>query len=96
MSRVVQMIKGNLSRQLFLNYPALLERNRTKTPWAKGYFARSSGKADVETVRQYVADQAHITAIAENWRSFLLRLKLKLHQLKQMVSHKGTLPTRSG
>jgi REP element-mobilizing transposase RayT len=52
------MIKGNLSRQLSLNYPELLERNRTKTPWAKGYFARSSGKADVETALQYVADQA--------------------------------------
>jgi len=70
-SRVVQMIKGNLSRQLSLNYPELLERNRTKTPWAKGYFARSSGKADVETALQYVADQAAHHGYRGEWTSAL-------------------------
>ncbi len=44
-SRAVQILKGNVSRQFSLVYSGLLEKQRTKTPWAEGYFARTSGKA---------------------------------------------------
>src|SRR5215471_10017584 len=57
-SRAVQMMKGNISHQFSRNCRDILTRYRTKSPWAEGYFARSSGKADISTVRRYVESQA--------------------------------------
>lgn len=70
-SRAVQMLKGNLSRQFSAAYPSVLASHRTKTPWAEGYFARSSGKADISTVRRYVEDQAAHHGYRGAWTSAL-------------------------
>ena len=70
-SRAVQVLKGNLSRQFSLSYPGLLERQHTKTLWAEGYFARSSGKANIATVREYVAQQAAHHGHRGEWTSAL-------------------------
>ncbi len=70
-SRAVQILKGNVSRQYSLAYANLLKLHHTKTPWAEGYFARSSGKADLETVRHYVAQQATHHGYRGEWTSAL-------------------------
>jgi putative transposase len=60
-SRAVKMLKGNLSRALGLRFPP-------SEPWlARGYFARSSGKADIETVRSYVASQVSHHRYRGSW-----------------------------
>ena len=66
-SRAVQMLKGNLSRQFSRSCAELLARQRTKTPWAEGYFARSSGKADLSTVRGYIENQADHHGYRGEW-----------------------------
>jgi putative transposase len=64
-SRTVKMLKGNLSRQLGLRFP------ETK-PWlGKGYFARSSGKVDIETARSYVESQATHHGYKGKWTEAL-------------------------
>ena len=70
-SRAVQMLKGNLSRLFSVEFPGLLTRYRTKSPWAEGYFARSSGKADLETTRRYLEDQAAHHGYRGGWTSAL-------------------------
>jgi putative transposase len=52
-SRTVRMLKGNLSRQFGVAFPDELERQTTRTLWAKGYFARSSGKVSLNAARDY-------------------------------------------
>lgn len=69
--RAVQMLKGNLSRQFSLVYPGLLEQYRLKRPLAAGYFARSSGKADLQTVRKYIADQPTHHGYRGEWTAAL-------------------------
>lgn len=56
-SRVIRMLKGNLSRRFSQQWPKRLAELRMKTLWADGYFARSSGKVNLETVRQYIDSQ---------------------------------------
>lgn len=70
-SRAVQMVKGNLSRQVPLAHPGLLPRHRTRTLWAEGYFGRSSGKADIRTVRDYVESQPAHHGYRGGWTSAL-------------------------
>jgi REP element-mobilizing transposase RayT len=65
------MLKGNLSRLLSTEFPDLLTRHRTKSPWAEGYFARSSGKADLEATRRYIEDQAVHHGYRGEWTSAL-------------------------
>jgi len=68
-SRAVQMMKGNISHQFSRNCKDILTRYRTKSPWAEGYFARSSGKADISTVRMYVESQAANHGYQGEWTS---------------------------
>jgi putative transposase len=70
-SRAVQMLKGNLSRKFSAEFPGLLTRYRSKSPWAEGYFARSSGKVDIETIRRYLEDQAAHHGYRGEWTSAL-------------------------
>lgn len=70
-SRAVQMLKGNLSRLFSLSFPGLLTRYRAKSPWAEGYFGRSSGKADLEASRRYLEDQAAHHGYHGDWTSGL-------------------------
>jgi putative transposase len=56
-SRAVQRLKGNLSRQFSAAFPNCLSQSRMPTLWARGYFARSSGRVNNETIRSYVEQQ---------------------------------------
>ena len=63
-SRAVNMLKGNLSRELGLRFPAKASAGE----WlGKGYFSRSSGKADVEAVRLYVSRQVSHHGYRGKW-----------------------------
>jgi len=66
-SHVVKMLKGNLDRQFSLNLREDLTRNRMKKLWARGYFARSSGKVSLETVQRYVLSQIAHHGYRGNW-----------------------------
>jgi putative transposase len=57
-SRVVKTVKGNLSHQFGVEFADQLQRNNARTLLARGYFARSSGKINLETARRYVETQA--------------------------------------
>lgn len=57
-SRVIKTVKGNLSYQFGVNFPEQLRRLNARTLLARGYFARSSGKVNLETARRYVETQA--------------------------------------
>jgi len=64
-SRVVKALKGNLSRTLGQRFTAT-------EPWlGRGYFARSSGKADLETVQSYVASQVAHHGYRGEWTEAL-------------------------
>ena len=64
-SNVVNLLKGNLSRQLGL-------RSRAESPWfATGYFARSSGIVNIETVRDYVSNQVAHHGYRGRWTEAL-------------------------
>lgn len=70
-SRTVQMLKGNVSRRFGFIYREELERQKTTTLWAKGYFARSSGKVNLEAARNYVAAQVSHHGYKGEWTSSL-------------------------
>lgn len=57
-SEVVQRFKGNISRQFSTLFPNRLEQHQMPSLWAKGYFSRSSGSADDETIRSYIDSQS--------------------------------------
>lgn len=65
------MLKGNISHCFSRNCAEVLTRHRAKSPWAEGYFARSSGKADLATVRRYVQDQANHHGYRGEWTAAL-------------------------
>ena len=56
-SRVVQRLKGITSHQFSAAYSRRLSELRMPTLWARGYFAHSSGKVNLDTVRTYVDGQ---------------------------------------
>jgi len=64
-SNVVNLLKGNLSRQLGLRFSAETPR------FATGYFASSSGKVDIETVREYVGSQVAHHGYRGRWTEAL-------------------------
>lgn len=66
-SQAVQRFKGNISRQFSLAFPARLSTLRMSTLWAKGYFARSSGKVNKTTIRKYVEDQVSHHGYRGDW-----------------------------
>jgi putative transposase len=69
-SDVVMMLKGNLSRELGRQSPG--DPAMGKTAWlARGYFARGSGKADIEVVRNYVATQVPHHGYRGEWTEAL-------------------------
>ena len=57
-SHLVKTIKGNLSHQFGAEFPERLKRHNARTLLARGYFARSSGKVNLEMARRYVETQA--------------------------------------
>ena len=70
-SRAVKMLKGNLAHQFAMAFPHQLECNQSKTLWAGGYFAKSSGKVDRERARQYVEAQTSHHGYSGEWTKTL-------------------------
>ena len=66
-SKVVNMLKGNLSRQYGLVLPNQLSAQNCRSLWARGYFARSSGKVNLESARKYVESQASHHGYKGRW-----------------------------
>ena len=66
-SRVVRMLKGNLSRRFSLTFPDRLAQRRLKTLWAGGYYATSSGKVNLAAARSYLDSQASHHGYRGKW-----------------------------
>ena len=56
-SKVVKMIKGNVDQQFRSAFPYRLEQSNSRTLWARGYFARTSGKVNLVRAKNYVDSQ---------------------------------------
>lgn len=70
-SQAVKMLKGNVSRQFGITFPHRLELNGSKTLWARGFFARSSGKVNLERARAYVDAQVSHHGYSGEWTKTL-------------------------
>jgi len=70
-SQAVKMLKGNLSRQFGRAFPDQLKRHQTQTPLAKGYFARSSGKVNLDLARKYIDAQTNHHGYKGAWTKAL-------------------------
>ena len=70
-SNTVKMLKGNLSRQYGLAFRDELECQKVRTLWAKGYFARSTGKVNLEAARNYVDTQLRHHGYSGEWTKAL-------------------------
>ena len=66
-SRVIQMLKGNISREFGLTCNEQLALNSASRLWAKGYFVQSSGKVNLEAARRYVESQASHHGYKGDW-----------------------------
>jgi len=66
-SRAIQMLKGNISREYGLTCNEQLALHRASRLWAKGYFAQSSGKVNLEAARRYVEGQASHHGYQGDW-----------------------------
>ncbi|HEX6731247.1 MAG TPA: IS200/IS605 family transposase [Pyrinomonadaceae bacterium] len=66
-SQAAKMLKGNLNQQFVNVFPQALELIRCQKLWARGYFARSSGKVDLERARHYVANQVSHHGYKGEW-----------------------------
>jgi putative transposase len=66
-SGLVRTLKGNLDQRFRLNFQSLLEANRLRSLWARGYFARSSGKVSLDNARRYVEGQASHHGYRGHW-----------------------------
>ncbi|PWT89165.1 MAG: hypothetical protein C5B55_11825 [Blastocatellia bacterium] len=66
-SNVVRMLKGNTDHEFRCSLADELQRHQTTALWAKGYFARSAGKVDLDVVRDYVARQVSHHGYKGSW-----------------------------
>ena len=73
-SRAIQMLKGNISREFVLTCQEQLAIHGVNRLWAKGYFAQSSGKVNLEAARKYVENQAGHHGYQGDWSK---RLKFR-------------------
>lgn len=94
-SRAVKMLKGNLARQFGLAFP-------DRKLWARGYFASSSGKVNLDAARKYVEAQADHHGYQGAWTSSLkfrnLDFKSPAFELEHCVcklTHHVVLVTKS-
>ena len=70
-SRAVKMLKGNLAHEFASTFKEQLERHQSRSLWAKGYFARSSGKVNLDLARQYVEQQVSHHGYEGEWTKAL-------------------------
>lgn len=62
LSRLVNSLKGVSSRRMRQEFPELVQHYwRAQRLWSGSYFAGSVGGAPIETVRQYIEQQARPT-----------------------------------
>lgn len=66
-SRAVKMLKGNVDQEFRIAFPHQLESNDSRTLWARGYFARSSGKVNLKRARAYVDAQVSHHGYKGEW-----------------------------
>jgi putative transposase len=66
-SNAVRKLKGTISRRFSQSFASRLIQRQMPTLWGRGYFARSSGKVDLATVRQYVESQPSHHGYRGNW-----------------------------
>jgi len=62
-ARVVKMIKGNTARRFALTFPQPCSQKL----WSRGYYARTSGKVNVEKARAYVDSQVRHHGYRGEW-----------------------------
>jgi putative transposase len=86
-SRAVQRLKGNLSRRFSATFASRLAELRMPTLWARGYFARSSGKANLDTVRRYVDSQITHHGYRGAWTEGLRYRNLQFKSPAFSLSH---------
>lgn len=56
-SETVKFLKGNVSRKFGLSFADLLHAHSSRSVWANGYFATSSGKVNINKARNYIDSQ---------------------------------------
>jgi REP-associated tyrosine transposase len=78
-SRVVKMLKGNVGREYGLSCPGGLSSQSASRLWAKGYFAATSGKVNLDLTRAYVENQAPHHGYKGEWSQ---RLRFRNEQFK--------------
>lgn len=57
-ARIMQYVKGESSRILQQEYPALRKRYWGQHVWARGYFCASSGAVTDDMIRAYIENQS--------------------------------------
>jgi putative transposase len=70
-SQAVQRLKGNISRQFSATFATRLSDLRMPTLWSRGYFARSTGKVNLDVVRSYVDSQITHHGYRGSWTQAL-------------------------
>jgi putative transposase len=70
-SSTVRKLKGNLDHQFRMKLPPRLLLPGANKLWAKGYFARTSGKVDIDAARQYVDSQTEHHGYSGEWTKAL-------------------------
>ncbi len=70
-SETVRFLKGNVSRQFGLEFGSLLKAHDLRSVWAQGYFARTSGKVNLEAARNYVDAQVSHHGYRGSWTKAL-------------------------
>jgi putative transposase len=56
-SKLVQMMKGKLSRKMMMEYKSLSKEFWGRHMWARGYFVASSGNVTDEVIMKYIEEQ---------------------------------------
>lgn len=70
-SETVRLLKANVSREFGIAFRNELDHQRARTLWARGYFARSSGKVNLEAARKYVDEQVTHHGYSGSWTNRL-------------------------
>lgn len=70
-SETIKFLKGNVSRQFGLAFNDQLKATNSRSVWGEGYFARTSGKVNLEAARSYVDSQAEHHGYRGDWTKAL-------------------------
>jgi len=56
-SRIMQLIKGKMSRKIMMEFKHIQKQYWGSHFWARGYFVAPSGNVTDETIAEYICDQ---------------------------------------